>query len=487
MNSFGILAFGELASDLPAFGPQHVQIASNCLPRRWGYAPLRQIQEFTDALPDRAVGATSLSDADGNAFNLVGTTSTIQQGADTAWLDVSNVSGYNPTGRWEFAAWENRALAASLENSLQSLTLGNPNFVDLDPTINAATIAVVRNQIMVGHVDDADGLTPNRLRWSALNDPDDWTPSQSTLAGFVQLESTSGGAILRVIGGEFAIVFLDRSIWRATFTGDPVSAYQLDEVEQGIGVLGAGSIVRYDGGAWYLSEDGFRVTRGGKSESLGEERIDTTVLQDLDQNFADRITATYLPDEQTVIWAYPGAGNVGGTPNRLVLYNAGANRWATGDESVDQLLQVRRAFTSLEALDALYATLEEIPGSLDDAIWTGGSLAPGAITANGKAGLFSGPPRTAVLETQEVQHNPGRKSYVGEVRPVIDADDVDVEIGHRDNQSGGIVYTVPRQPNAAGVVETRVNARYVRYRATVRPPWVSAVGVEPFGVPTGDR
>ena len=489
--SLGVLEFGTLAPDLPDIAGQHMETARNVIPRLRGYDPLPQLVAYSDALPSsaRALGAASFKAADGAAYNVVGTATNIYLASSGSWNDISRATpAYSTAARWEFVQWKQRALAASLANDLQTWTLGAANATDLVSSIKASSIAVVRgNQVLVGDVNDADGHTPNRLRWCAVGDADDWTPSVSTLAGFTQLESTTGGRILRVVGGEFALVFLDRSIWRATFTGDSAQAYQIDEIEQGIRTIAAGGVLQHAGAVWYLSEDGFRVTRGGQSEPFGEERIDREVLTDFDADFPEGISATVLQDEQTIVFAYPGAGNSGGVANKLALYNINARKWALGEEAVHVLTQARRPFTTLEDLDALYAELEDVPGSLDDPVWTGGGLQSGAIDANGKAAFFTGSDRTAVFETAEVQHTQGGSTYVDTVRPVVEGADLDLEVGSRANQSDAVTFKPPTQPNSVGECEVRTDARYLRYRVTVRAPWSTAFGVEPHGRPSGSR
>jgi len=490
-ESLGVIEFGTLAPDLPDIAGQHMEVARNVIPRLRGYDPLPELVVYSDALPSsaRALGAASFKAAGDTAYNVVGTAGNLYLASSGSWNDISrSTPAYASAARWEFVQFGQRALAASLANDLQAWTLGAANAVDLVSTLKASSIAVVRgNQVLVGDVNDSDGHTPNRLRWCAVGDADDWTPSASTLAGFTQLESTTGGKILRVVGGEFAIVFLDRSIWRATFTGDSAQAYQIDEVEQGIRTIAPGGILRHAGKVWYLSEDGFRVTAGGQSEPFGEERIDQEVLTDFDEDFPESISATVLQDQQTLVFSYPGSGNVGGVANKLALYNINARKWALGEEAVHLLTESRTPFTTLEDLDALYATLEDVPGSLDDPVWKGGGLQSGAIDADGKAAFFTGEARTAVFETAEMQHTRGGNTYIDTVRPVIEGGDLDLEIGFRESQSGAVTFKPPTQPNSVGECESRVDSRYLRYRVTVRPPWSSAFGVEPKGRPSGGR
>lgn len=491
-KSLGTVEFGQFAPDLPDLGGVHAEVATNCIPRSIGYDPLPGLDNYTDALPGiEAVGAESFADTADVAYNVVAGPLRVYHRSAGAWIDISKgATDYVITQRWEFVQWNaKQAFSASLDNPLQLWDLGAGAMIDLVLTggpVQAATMAIVRNQVLVGDVTDADGHTPNRLRWCALGQPTDWVPSSATFAGFDQLESTSGGKILRVIGGEYGIVFLDRSIWRATFTGNTVTAYQLDEVEQGIQCIAPGGIVRHAGAAWYLSEDGFRVTTGDQSVSIGDERVDRLVLADLDQSLSHKITSTVLADEQTLIFAYPGANN-SEVANKLALYNISTKRWSTGEEAVHYLSRSRTPFTTLEDLDSIFGSIDDVPGSLDDGAYSGGGLQASAIRDTGEAAFFTGPPRVATIETHEQQHSAGRGTFVNEVRALVEGGDVSISIGHRDVQRDPVVYTAPHGLNAAGVSEQRADARYMRYRAVISGDWKGAIGVEPFGAPSSAR
>lgn len=502
MKLLATMDLTQYAPDQPDLNNPGLEVARNVLPRLRGYDSLPELQPLnTQKLTERVVGAFSAKDSGGTSYIFAGGVKKLWQLSDTQWVDVSRTTPiYADTTRWEFTKFGNLVIAASPGNAPQKLTLGGTNFADLTATtpLQGATVASMRGFTVLGDIVDSDGTSPWRVRWGPLNDPEgDWTPSPTTLADFNDLR-TVGGRVQRVVGGEFGMVFRERSIWRMTFVGSPI-IWQFDEVDPSIGTLAPGSVVQHGARVFFASEDGMRMTVGDASSGIGEERIDLTFLRDLDQAYLDRITGAVYTDEQIIVWAYPGPGNVGGRPNRLLIYNYAIDRWAIGDEAVEILFRASTPFRSIDGFDddatfggtqspPLYSSVDDIPGSLDDNVWAGGGFQLGAIDSTRDLSFFTGPPRAAQFETGERQLVPGRRSLVTEMRSLADlAQQVEVEIGHRSSQRDPVVWTSPMSPTTEGFIPARTDDRYLRWRVTLPQGFVDAVGLEVYGEQSGAR
>ena len=64
------------------------------------------------------------------------------------------------------------------------------------------------------------------------------------------------------------------------------------------------------------------------STPIGREVIDQTFLADIDTAYFNRVSAVKDPDTQRIRILYPGAGNVGGVPNKELVYDWGLNRFS---------------------------------------------------------------------------------------------------------------------------------------------------------------
>ena len=114
------------------------------------------------------------------------------------------------------------------------------------------------------------------------------------------------------------------------------------------------------------------------------------------------------------------------------------------------------------------------------------------FTANNKATTLSGPPGTAVIETQEMGALQDRsiKSYAQ--RPQVSGlqsqegsdSRIQVSLGYRNIQTNPVVYTPRRPVTRRGVSESRVNARYKRIEVSITGDFDYAIGVEDYGEQT---
>ena len=519
-ESLGIIPFGELAPDLPAIGNAGVERAENCLPRARGYSGFPALVSTSDALVAKAVGAVSarnLTASPVTANTYAGTLEEIYSlGADGTWTVVSKgavpppppPATYNQNGGgvpaaryWQFVQWANTIIGTNLNDPIQTIALGGTNFADLttDSDYRGRHIAVIRNQVVIGYVYDVTGTTeyPARLHWSGFNDPTTWTPSRVTLADFQDLRG-NGGAIQAITGGTVGMVFQEKAIWRMEFIGAPWG-FQIDLVEEAVGALAPRSVIRYGNKIFFLAEDGFRmitpniasrtVGQGEASALIGEERIDREFLADLDENYLDNVTAVVDPANQLIIWSYPGRNSLGGEPNRLLMYNIASNKWVFGDEAVDLLFTVSTVGVDVDDtnINNQFASVDDASGNWDDPQYTGGATFVGAIDDEHKAASFTGTTRTATIETGEVTHSPGRRSFVNNVRPLVDGGTTTIAVGTRNRQTDSVVFTGDVTENAAGRCPVRTNARYHRYRVTISGDFTDAIGIEPYGRPAGRR
>lgn len=499
------LQFGAYLPDQPDFGNAGLESAFNVLPRARGYDSLPSLTPYgTTGLPSRPMGAFSAKDAGDNSYIFAGTAEALWSLSGNVWADISRVATpYVSTTRWDFTRFGPLVIAASLENEPQSIDLGAGNFDDLTTTdVKGASIATVRSFVVLGDVDDVDGHTPWRVRWGPLGNPaGDWTPDPATLADFQDLPSI-GGRVQKVVGGEYGLIFRERAVHRMTFIGAP-AVWQFDEIDPEIGTLAYGSVVQHGPRVFFFSEDGVRMTSGDASQAVGEEQVDRTLLADLDGAYLDRVTGAVYTDEQIILWAYPGAGNMGGQPNKLLIYNYAIGKWATGDEAVEILFQAAAPFRSIDGFDddpayggtqtpPVYASIDDIPGSLDDHIWSGGSFEIGALNSTFDLSFFTGVSRPAVFESSEYQMTPGRRTFVSEMRAQINSPDatpggIGVQIGQRSDQSDPVVWSSTYKPAFGGFIPSRVDDRYIRFRVMADNGFKDAVGLAVYGEPSGGR
>jgi hypothetical protein len=498
-----LLPIAEYTPDRPDLLGGGSATVRNCLPRTaQSYGPMPSPAVYSGALGARCQGAVALQDTAGNVNIFAGDAGHLYRLAagTTAWTDVSRAAGYATTAedRWTTALFGTRVLMSNFADPIQSLLVGGGTlFADLAPAApQARYLAVVRDWLVAANTfDPVDGNQPQRVWWSAIDDPTNWPAPGTAAAAAVQSDFQDlvgdGGWIAGIVGnlgGADAAVFQERGIVRMNYVGPP-AIFSFSTAEGARGTPAPGSIAQLGAVVYYLGEDGFYAFDGAASVPIGVDRIDKTFFADLDQAYFSRISAAVDPINKLVFWAYPGIGNVGGNPNRLLAYNWALQRWTISEVDCELILRSLSFGYSLDALDATGFTLDTLPFSLDSRAWTGGRLVLAAFDPAHRLAYFNGPNLAATVDTGEAQLFPGRRAVVTGARPIVDAGTPAVAIGTRERPFDPPSFAPAVPVDGLGNCPQRASGRYHRARLTLPAgtSFTHVAGVEIEAAPEGAR
>jgi len=508
------IPFGEWLPDLPAHMNPGATVAKNCVPRTasagsgTSYGPLQSLTPYSGALAQRCQGAFAGRSKTGQVTNLAGDATRLYKLTDTTWTDVSKAGGYSiaTDETWRFCQFGERVLATDLAEPIQSWTLDSSSqFADLAATAPKARhiASIDPGFVMVGNTSDpTDGGVPNRVWWSALEDPATWPTPGTAAAAAVQSDRQdlpTGGwvqAVIGAVGGARGAVLMDSAIYRVEYEGPP-TVFGFYEVERARGTPAPGSVINVGPFAFYLGEDGFYAFDGSRSIPIGANKVDKTFYSELDQQYFHRISVAVDPVNKLVFWAYPAAGHAGGNPNRLLVYNWEAGRWAMAEQDLELVARLLSRSYSLDGLDAVSASLDALPFSLDSRVWTGGRILLGAFDSTHRLGYFDGAAMAATIETGEFGGSPAvgdaggaaRRLFVSGIRPIVDGGSVTARLRHRGAPDGVLTDSPATSPGADGACPQRIAARYVRAQVAVAASgsWSHARGIEAAAGPEGLR
>lgn len=375
-----VLEFGEWLPDLPPVGNPGATVAKNVLPKSVGYRPIQSFVADTTALDAYCRGHITTSDRDGNKFSYAGDAAKLYVIDSLTWKDVSKAGGYTSDGfsRWVFQRYGETLFASNFLDNLQSLTLGAVSTLFADATGSPPKcrhMAVVRDFLVLGNIDQSGTNVPERVHWSAIGDPTSWAVSSVTQADIQDFPD--GGAVQGIAGGEFGIIFQENAITRMTYVGSPV-IFQMDKLLPDIGLLAPGSMAQHGNFIFFLAEDGFRVIENGAQITrIGVNKVDRTFFRELDNDNLHRISVTVDPDDSYVIWSVPVTGNDGGTPNKLYIYDFANMRWSFAETELELITQAAVSSVSLDSLDALSVSgapeLVSNGSFASDTVWTKGT------------------------------------------------------------------------------------------------------------------
>jgi hypothetical protein len=174
----------------------------------------------------------------------------------------------------------------------------------------------------------------------------------------------------------------------------------------------------------------------------------------------------------------------------MLVYDWNLSKWTVLDVQVKQIFPLATIGYTLEGLDAIYASLEVVPFSLDSKAWQGGSPILGAFNASYQLGAFLGDNMEATIITQELGDTSGQIQRVTECYPVVDTLDLFVAIGGRMRRVEGLTWTEEQSPSYnTGKVRKRSRARFHRFKARIPAgtAWSHYQGVDVNLQPAGYR
>lgn len=488
--------------DLPAYGSGASVVVNNVLPRtKLSYGPLSSLSPYGAAtLPSICMGAYAGSDPRGNVKIFAGTANDLYTlgAGEVTFTNASKSAGvYNVSDQWKFAIIKSRMLATNLSDPIQSYIMGTSSaFADLSAAApRAKFIAGIKQWVMVAHTEDPlGGLAPWRVWWSAVNDATSWPDPGSDAAAASQSDyndlAGENGAITGLVGNlgtSEGALFFEHAVWRIVYVGPP-AVFDFFPAQGLKGTKAPNSIVQVGAYVYYLAEDGFYKFDGTNAQPIGANKVDKTFFRLLSQEFSTNVVGAADPVNKMIFWAFCSENN-NGLLDTLLIYNWVTDEWSIGDVDCEFLFRSLGTGMTLETLDSLGYTLEDLPFSLDANVFLGGSLQLGAFDTSHRLAYFTGTPLEATVDCEEIQPFQGQRMFVRNVRPLVDGGTPSAMLGTRERLTDSVTYSVPITMNGLGTCPQRASARYVRGRIIMPAGSLFShiSGIELDGDPIGAR
>ena len=373
--------------------------------------------------------------------------------------------------RWRFTQFGNVLIAANGGNRLQGYNVNSAtNFSDLAVDApQSRYVTIVRDFVVSGYVNSST-IRANRVQWSALGDESNWTNSATTQADFQDIPD--GGSVVGLTGGEFGLVFMDRSIHRMSYVGSPL-VFQFDNISRNLGCYEANSIIQYGGTSFFLADDGFYACDGQQVIPIGNEKVNRYFFSDVDEGSLNLMSAAVDPERKLVVWAY--ASQSSSTVDKLLIYNYQIGKWSSGTTTASRVATSSTPSFTLEGLD-VFGNLEQITTSFDSRIWLGGKMQFAGVK-DAKVVTFSGQNNTAYIETGDIEI-PGSTSAITMAKPIVDNGSANVALVSRRLLDQPVVFGSQTVADLENRVSIRGVGRYHRLQLTPTGLWKNAIGMD---------
>jgi len=491
-----IIPFGEYRPDVSDYQASTERDVLNVVPRGDGYGPFPSLSSISASLGADCCGAFTAYKTDGSVVVFAATSTDLYKLDNTAytWAKVSKAGGPYPaiptTDNWQFLQFNNLVFALQANVVPQVFDISSSTaFADgLGNPPQARYGAVVGKFIVLA------GLlsSPNGIQWSGLNDVNS---SQSWTSGvnFADQQNFADGGVCRgVAGGDsYGVIVQDTMVRRMIFLpGDP-RTFQIEKIAEGLGIYGAGSLIRAGSSVYFYSLKGFhRIDPGGVPVPIGRERVDRTFFADLDAASPQLFNGVADPRSSRILWFYKSVNGVVNRFDKALCYDPALDRFTPIRMSGRFVFSMAQPGITLEALAVLFPNLDAMTQSLDS---FQSAVVPELAAFDGGNALsfFRGPNLEASLVTAEQGTDGRRVSEKRGVRPVTDAPAVLVSASRRENLQQAPTFGGESSLNTVtGICNLLLDTRYSRLKARIPAgsAWSYINGLEPQSYkPTGRR
>ncbi|MFI4920335.1 MAG: hypothetical protein ACHQAZ_01695 [Gammaproteobacteria bacterium] len=501
------LKFGEWLPDLPELDNPGSPNVSNALWVNGGYIPAPGFSALGAALNARCQGAYAATDSNGDTHIYAGTAAQLLEYTGTGFTNRSGPTYTTQDGQyWKFAEFSSPGfpallVATNLNDAVQGMQVGDAAFAALAGTPpRASAVGVVGQFVMLGNTEDAlNGAVPNRVQWCGIANPTNWSygtlSAQQAQAGEQYLNAVYGPVTHIADGTQFGLIFQQRGITRAYYTGDD-AIFAFDTYERQRGAYYPNSPVQLGNLVYFVAEDGFCMTDGAQVTQIGHGKVDNTFLSNVSQAYSDRVCGAYDPVNKLIYWSYCSAGNSTGMPDRVIAYNYADQRFMPVAQDLSRIFASKSPGYTMDTLDNVNVDLDLITPSLDDTFWQGGNLQIQAFDGGNHYGQLGGSVLDAVLDTTEACPNAGGMSYLDGARPVVTnpsggAAVPTVRFLTRTLENSGYTTSIAANQNpSTGICNVRAVGRYVRARVALpggSDGFGKATAVDIYGTAGGQR
>jgi hypothetical protein len=464
------LAFADWLPDLAESDAGVGAVATNVYPALNSYIPVKGAEAYSTALAAAPRGLWFVQKESGDTQVIAGTASTMYllDTSDLGWDSLGNSYGVQTDHLWSAVQWGTKFIAVNVTDDPQIYDIeagGSFGALSGSPP-KARFVDIVGDYVFLACLES----DPYGGQWSATNDETGWTAG----TGNSDVFSFPDGGFVQSVCGAASLIVQERAIRQIiSQPGDPTGVFGFQKIEQAKGTIAPYSVIKYGPGVAYLSDEGFWFN----GENIAHNKVWRYFLSLVNTSRLYSVLGAADPTRPVFYWAYrTGSSDL---YDRVLCYDWSLKKWSEIEASFYHMSNVATPGITLEGLDALYASLEDIPYSLDSRVWQGGRPVFGVIGSDLKLSFFEGDTLEATMETGERQLMPFGRSMVRSVRPAIDASAAVARVGKRERIADTRTWGAEASMQTSGECPVRSSGRMHRFR--VRVPagtaWTHAQGV----------
>lgn len=170
---------------------------------------------------------------------------------------------------------------------------------------------------------------PLLIRWSDIEDPYDWTPTDTNQAGDYRL--AIGSKIVAKVATKIeTVIFTDSALYSQTYIGGEF-VFSHVMIGTGITIAGQNAAINYNDTVYWMGRGGF-YTYGGQIAVL-DCPLNDFIVRDVNWHSADKIVCGKSINFNEVIWFYQSNDSTTDEIDKYVIYNVAEGSWYFGSLS----------------------------------------------------------------------------------------------------------------------------------------------------------
>lgn len=462
----------------------------NVLPADGSYIPMPSFNPLSEPCPGFILGAFAVRTKNGVSI-IVGTGQKIYLLNNTTgqWKNISREENpylANVDSPWSFALFGDYVIAVNANDKPQVIDINHDKkFRNLggNPP-QAGIVRVWGDFVCLMKLTDH----PRRVHWSGLNDAECWTVGKKSCD---YQDFPDGGFIQGATETTNPIIFMRSAIYAGSFIPGSKIIFSFQKIHDKRGAKNSESIVCRGDLAFFADEGGFyQITNEGQIIPIGFEKIDRTMTTKSSMNNSYTLSAAIDGVYNRVYWMIDADDS--NQESILLIYDWGLQKWTKAVVNVKMILPIFLAGMTLEGLDCVSKSIDDLPFSLDSKVWKNEAPIFGAVDHQGRIGAFSGPPMACVVTSQEMGQTNGIITRVKNIMPQVNSGVFYLSIGMRFRQSleEKTIWLPEKKPSHnTGQIHSRARARFYRFKLRI-PEGVNWSHVTGFDVelkPAGTR
>ncbi len=459
-------ALGPMQPDRGLVAPMVVN-ATNVLPILDGYGPYPSLYTplTAEALPSapRGVFSVVLNTGAWRAYEF--TDAELYELQADYTLDLIQGGFSCPLGYdWSAIHFGTKLLFTNANDGLQSYDVEAGGAVVAIPDAGDPAYIFTCANFVVGLncLDSLGNRNIRLIRTSGFNDQTNWTSDGADYQELADGEQLLCGFDLKE---NTALLVQSRALVLMQFGNAPGGAqFSLRKIADGKGAVSAKACTSFDGMTFMLATDDFYLfSLGTGLVPIGADEIAQTFLKLVDQSQFALVQAAVDPLKKVVMWRFKRSSDVSTTVSSIEIgYEWHLKRWFWVTEPTAYLTRLATVAVTYNAVTGTYdsQTLQ-----YDDLFWQGSAPLFGALDADYKFALWTGPSLEGQITTRIA--NSGISGKILWATLIGDVLAPQIELGTSDSLGTAITWQPAETANDDGRIPLEGRGLNIQFRLTI--------------------